>query len=79
MGAGTAYSPVRSCFSYIDRSHSPRLTRVSFNGQFAMATPCAHVHGRYYGPSNFRNRGAPVELGHRPINKRDPYVVEHGP
>jgi hypothetical protein len=38
----------------IDRSGSPRLTQVSFNRHFALATPCAHVPGCYAEPSNFK-------------------------
>src|SRR5208282_3956846 len=40
---------------HIDRSRSPRLTQVSFKRHFALATPCAHVPGRYSGPSNFKS------------------------
>src|SRR5271157_2500296 len=43
---------------HIDRSHSPRLTQVSFKRDFALATPCAHVPGRYSEPSNFKSRVA---------------------
>ena len=38
----------------IDRSGSPRLTQISFNRDFALATPCAHVPGCYAEPSNFK-------------------------
>jgi hypothetical protein len=41
-------------FGRIDRSGSPRLTQVSFNRHFALATPCAHVPGRYAEPSHFK-------------------------
>jgi hypothetical protein len=43
---------------HIDRSHSPRLTQVSLERHFALATPCAHVPGRYPGPSNLKSRVA---------------------
>ena len=39
-------------FGLIDRRGSPRLTRISFNRHFALATPCAHVPGFYAEPSN---------------------------
>jgi hypothetical protein len=41
-------------FGLIDRSGSPRLTQISFNRHFALATPCAHVPGCYAEPSNFK-------------------------
>ena len=41
-------------FGRIDRSGSPRLTQISFNRHFALATPCAHVPGCYAEPSNFK-------------------------
>ena len=41
-------------FGRIDRSGSPRLTQISFNRHFALATPCAHVPGCYGDPSNFK-------------------------
>ena len=42
----------------IDRSHSPRLTLVTLERRFALATPCTHVPGRYSGPSKFKSRVA---------------------
>ena len=47
-----ASDPAR--FGLIDRSDSPRLPQVSFRRHFALATPCAHVPGRYAEPSNFK-------------------------
>jgi hypothetical protein len=47
-------SAARARVGVIDRSHSPRLTQVSFNRHFALATPCAHVPGCYAEPSNFK-------------------------
>jgi hypothetical protein len=41
-------------FGLIDRSGSPRLTPVSFNRHFALATLCVHVPGRYAEPSHFK-------------------------
>ena len=38
----------------IDRSGSPRLTQITFNRHFALATPCAQVPGCYAEPSNFK-------------------------
>jgi hypothetical protein len=46
------------CVGQIDRSHSPRSIQVSSKRHFALATPCAHVLGRYSGPSNVKSRGA---------------------
>jgi hypothetical protein len=65
-------------FGLIDRSDSPRLTQVSFKRHFALATPCAHVPGRYAEPSHFKIGMAPVELGHWLINQRGPEVVRYG-
>jgi len=46
--------PQAGCFGRIDRSGSPRLTQVSFNRHFALATPCAHVPGCSAEPSHFQ-------------------------
>jgi hypothetical protein len=39
---------------HIERSGSPRFTHVSLNLHFALATPRAHVPGRFAEPSNFK-------------------------
>jgi hypothetical protein len=56
LPAAPAHELYRSAarVGHIDRSGSPRLTQVSFNRHFALATPCAHVPGRYAEPSNFK-------------------------
>ena len=54
MMARPRVSRVTGAVGRIDRSGSPRLTQVSFNRHFALATPCAHVPGRYAEPSNFK-------------------------
>jgi hypothetical protein len=65
-------------FELIDRSDSHRLTQVSFKRHFALATPCAHVPGRYAEPSHHKIGIAPAELGHRLINQRGLEVVRYG-
>jgi hypothetical protein len=41
-------------FVMVDRSGSSRLTQISFNRHFALATPCAYVPGCYAELSNFK-------------------------